>query len=236
MPQHNDDQGREGGRASEASRPCRERRAQDGAGATQGHSLGEAARRFVRHPSPWCIGAALVAVTAVRVARGSWAMGDLVVGVVILALEPFTEWVTHVFLLHGRYGIAARKHVRHHLDPTDEGLVFVPLELLLPGMALAGALVVVFAGDLDVGLSGLAVGYAMLLTYEWTHFLIHTRYRPRHRYYRSIWRSHRLHHFRNEHYWYGVTITLGDRILRTHPQRDEVPLSPTARTLGQTVG
>ena len=76
----------------------------------------------------------------------------------------------------------------------------------------------------------------MLLTYEWTHHLIHSSYRPRHRYYRSIWRAHRLHHYRNEHYWFGVTVNLADHVLRTFPARDEVPLSPTARSLGTERG
>ena len=73
--------------------------------------------------------------------------------------------------------------------------------------------------------------FAMLTTYEWIHYLIHTNYRPRHAPYRKVWRAHRLHHFRNEHYWFGVTMHLGDRVLRTYPERDEVPASATARTL-----
>jgi sterol desaturase/sphingolipid hydroxylase (fatty acid hydroxylase superfamily) len=88
------------------------------------------------------------------------------------------------------------------------------------------------ARRLRPALTGIATAYAMLTTYEWTHFLIHSPYRPRHRPYRTIWRAHRLHHFRNEHYWFGVTVHLADRVLRTYPEREDVPLSPTARTLG----
>ena len=72
----------------------------------------------------------------------------------------------------------------------------------------------------------------MLLTYEWTHFLIHTAYKPKRRYYRYIWRAHRLHHFKNEHFWMGVTVHLADHVLGTFPQKSEVENSPTARTLG----
>ena len=82
------------------------------------------------------------------------------------------------------------------------------------------------------GVTAMVTGYAMLLTYEWTHFLIHSTYRPKPRYYRYISRAHRLHHYRNERYWFGVTIHLGDHVLRTFPKRDEVAASPTARTLG----
>ena len=72
----------------------------------------------------------------------------------------------------------------------------------------------------------------MFLAYEWTHYLIHSAYRPRSRLYRGIWRAHRLHHYRNERYWFGVTMHQADRILRTYPDKDAVPLSATARTLG----
>lgn len=70
-----------------------------------------------------------------------------------------------------------------------------------------------------------------MLAYDWTHFLIHTRVPPRTAYYRRIWRGHRLHHYRNERYWLGVTSPLGDLALRTNPPRDAVELSPTARGL-----
>ena len=70
--------------------------------------------------------------------------------------------------------------------------------------------------------------------YEWCHFLIHTPYRPRGRYFRSIWRGHRLHHYKNERYWFGVTVNLADHVFRTFPAKDDVPTSPTARTLAPT--
>jgi hypothetical protein len=95
-----------------------------------------------------------------------------------------------------------------------------PVHLILGGDRLAGAA------------TGLLVSYALLAGYEWCHFLIHTPYRPRGWYYRSIWRGHRLHHFKNEHLWFGVTSTLGDHLLRTAPEQSTVHKSGTARTLG----
>ena len=50
-------------------------------------------------------------------------------------------------------------------------------------------------------------------------------------------RNHRLHHFKNEHYWMGVTMHLGDRVLGTLASPKEVPTSPTCRDLlGQDDG
>jgi hypothetical protein len=64
------------------------------------------------------------------------------------------------------------------------------------------------------------------------HFLVHTRWRPRWRPYQVLWRNHRLHHYKNEHFWFGVTRLAADRWLGTQPARDAVATSPTCRTLG----
>jgi sterol desaturase/sphingolipid hydroxylase (fatty acid hydroxylase superfamily) len=97
--------------------------------------------------------------------------------------------------------------------------------LSFPGHALLG-------GDRLAGAAtGLLTSYVILGLYEWCHFLIHSPYRPRGRYYRSIWRSHRLHHYKNERYWFGITSNLGDRVLGTFPDQTEVGKSRTARTL-----
>ena len=66
---------------------------------------------------------------------------------------------------------------------------------------------------------------------EWTHYLIHTAYVPRSRAYRAVWRNHRLHHFKNENYWHGITNTFADRALGALPDQRGVPRSRTARTL-----
>ena len=196
---------------------------------------------FWRHPSPRVLLPATALAVGARAALGGWRRRDLAIAGGIVAAEPFTEWLIHVFLLHlkphtirGRRidPLVARKHREHHRDPRDQELVFVPMPIIRG--ALPAAVIGWGLGErrLRPALTGIATSYAMLTAYEWTHFLIHTNYRPRHRPYRVMWRAHRLHHFRNEHYWFGVTMHLADRVLRTYPQKEEVPVSPTARTLG----
>jgi hypothetical protein len=204
-------------------------------------TLGEAARYFWSRPTPRVITAYLLVFTAVRVALGGWHPGELIVPAVVLALEPFTEWVIHVVVLHWRPRTlaghtidlyAGREHRRHHADPRNLDQAFVPVRLLLiqvPVLLLIG----VFALPTPrLGLTLAISAMAMLLAYEWVHFLVHSPYQPRSRWYRYTWRAHRLHHFRNEHYWFGVTIHLADHVLRTFPEKSEVPVSGTARTLG----
>jgi len=128
--------------------------------------------------------------------------------------------------------LVARKHRAHHQDPKNLPLIFVPMPVLVGSMAVAAIAWFALATTVRHALIGLAASYTMLFVYEWTHFLIHTPYRPRSRAYRYVWRAHRLHHYRNERYWFGVTMHLADHVLRTFPDKDAVPASPTARTLG----
>ena len=145
-------------------------------------SLGAAARTFAGWRSPQLITAAFVLTLAGRIVVGNWSWWDLVVPAAIVAAQPFTEWLIHVFLLHfkprtvgGRTidPLVARKHRAHHADPKDAGLVFIPMPALL-ALVLGLAAVLLLAMPLSRGLSALLGVYAVLFAYEWTHFLIHS--------------------------------------------------------------
>lgn len=152
------------------------------------------------------------------------------------------EWAIHVHLLHLRPFrwrgrdvelVTARSHRMHHDDPHDLTMIVLgPLEAVAL-LALVPVVVAALAPLLGwfAALSALVVGYALILAYEWTHFLIHTAVRPRSRYFRAVHRGHRLHHFKNERYWHGITNTVSDRVLGTAPDQASVPRSATARTL-----
>jgi len=206
----------------------------------RGLSLRGAAALFARFGSPRIIVVLLLAAVAGRLAIGGWSWWDLLGPGVVLAAQPFTEWTIHVFVLHFRPRsvgkvridpLVSRKHRAHHADPKDLPLVFIPLPALA-FLAAGLAAICLAALPLERGLTTLVAALAVLATYEWTHYLIHSTYRPRHALYRYVWRAHRNHHFRNEHYWFGVTVHLADHVLGTFPERTAVPVSPTARTLG----
>ena len=198
-------------------------------------------RAFLGNTSPRLIVPALSAVIGARLAVGSWSRGDLIVAAAFVAAQPFTEWLIHVFVLHfkprtvGRRRVdlyIARKHRAHHRDPWDIGLVFVPTPTLISLFAGIAVIYTLAFRDAHLGLTAAMTSLTLLLVYEWTHFLIHSPYAPKSRLYRYVWRAHRLHHFKNEHYWFGITSHVADHVLRTFPERTGVETSPTARTLG----
>ncbi|HET9051057.1 MAG TPA: sterol desaturase family protein [Candidatus Dormibacteraeota bacterium] len=201
-------------------------------------------RLLLRHPGPRIVAAGLAASVALRVVLAGWRWADLVVAVAFTLGQPFTEWNIHVGLLHFRPRAVrgrtvdlyvARKHRAHHRDPEHIELTLVAIPALLGLMGVFTVLVAAGFRDPRLTLTATTTGYALLLLYEWTHFLIHSPHVPRTRVYRALWRSHRLHHYKNEHYWFGITCTAADHVLRTAPDRRSVATSPTARTLGVEV-
>lgn len=204
-------------------------------------SLRKAWSVFWRHPSPTLLVMAVTGSVTARLVVADWSLWDLWIPLIMIALFPFYEWVIHVVLLHwkpiklGRIRLdpdVSRKHRAHHADPRDIPLVFIPLGTLLAVLPVDIAIALFAFPTLAMGLTFFVTLASIGLVYEWMHYLIHSDYRPQSRVYRAIWRNHRLHHYKNEKYWFTVTTAnTADVILRTNPDATAVETSPTARDL-----
>ncbi|MDX6664600.1 MAG: hypothetical protein QOG68_806 [Solirubrobacteraceae bacterium] len=213
-------------------------------------TLGHAWREFRGRRSPKVLAAGIVLALAARLAYGDFSWRDPVALAAMLAIYPFGEWAIHVYLLHmppfqfrGRsvYLATSKAHWAHHKEPRDLDMILLApheaaalLGIAVPfTVGLGGAIIALAGGGWRWGalLTGVLVGFVLVAIYEWTHFLIHTAYRPRTRIYREVWRTHRLHHFKNERYWHGITSTVADRVLGTFPDQRDIERSRTARTL-----
>lgn len=203
--------------------------------------LAETVRVFFGFTSPRILVIAAVCAWSLRLARWHWAPADFVLAAGILAFWPLQEWLIHVFLLHFRprtvFGrtidfMNAREHRKHHRDPWNLQLVFIPWPVFLYALPLTWIGWHLIMPTASLAATGLAVHFTLSLHYEWTHYLAHTRYVPKTEHYRDLVRSHRLHHFKNERYWYGVSMVSGDRLLGTAPDFRSVPTSETVSSLG----
>jgi len=204
-------------------------------------TLSDAFALYLRAGSVKIMAAALALALAARFYFGGFTLWDAAVVAAFVAYQPFQEWLIHVFILHFRprkvFGITidpyvSRKHRRHHENPTDLVNLFIPHQAIWASLVFHPLLWWAVMPTPGLAATAVASIVSLGLVYEWMHFLIHTPYAPKSRLYREIWRLHRLHHFKNEGYWYGVTNHLGDRVLGTNPDPKSVPVSPTARTLG----
>jgi hypothetical protein len=204
-------------------------------------SLREAWGQFWHHPSPWLIGGFLLGAIGYRAVLHPFSWTELVVPLALVVFFPVIEWVIHVVILHWRPrkvggvpvdSLLSRKHRAHHVDPRVIPLVFIPWQVelwLLPSYVVVALLV--FPGQAAGATFLVAVG-TLMLNYEWLHFLVHSDYRPSSRAFRAVWRNHRLHHYKNEHYWFTVTSSgTADRLFGTYPDAGEVQTSPTVRRL-----
>jgi hypothetical protein len=201
----------------------------------------EALPVFLRHTSPRILLAALALALVLRAAAGPLTGWDLVPPALLLAIWPLQEWLIHVVILHWKprrlFGRTLdfrvpRKHRAHHANPSDLALVFVPLHSYVYSLPLLVLYAFLLTPTTALALTGICAYLALSLHYEWVHFLVHTRWVPRWPAYRALWIHHRLHHYKNEGYWFGVTRRRADQWLRTLPERDSVPTSATCRTLG----
>lgn len=228
--------------------PVEKIRAELPARSTDITNLREALDVYLRADSPRVILAGTTAAAATRLAAGQYGRHDLAAVAVVVAATGTVEWVIHKYLLHApeaswrtRKLDTSTAHRRHHEDPNDLRHV-----LLMPAYAAGflpaiGAFTASWSVPLALAtgwplvptyLTGLVTSWATLAHYEWVHLAVHTRHRFRNRIYARLARNHRLHHYRNENYWLGVTANSGDRLLGTLPDsKSDVPLSETARSL-----
>ncbi len=196
-------------------------------------------RIFLAHGSNAVLVLLLLAWLAAT-AAGLWGIHT---SVLLLGFGALTigEYGFHRFVLHApsaRAGSAIhhlqhRLHYDHHAQPDRLDRLFLPLWLFLPGLLLALLLASCRWHDRD-RLASLAAGIVIAtLNYEWTHYVAHIPYRPRSAWGRHLKNSHLWHHFRNEHYWFGVTHPAMDRLMRTYRRPEAVARSSTVREIAR---
>lgn len=204
-------------------------------------TLADGARVFFSQVSPKLMFAAGCSTAVLRLSLGPLTAFDLGAAAATIIFYWVFEWAAHVVLLHGKPRevlgrtvdpLYAKYHRAHHREPWRLRWVLVPSRFIALAFVATGALALFVAPSRPLGVTAWSVFCFYALSYEWTHFLVHTRYKPRSAFFREIWRNHRLHHFKNEDYWFGLSVTLADSAFGTAPAASEVPTSNTTRTLG----
>jgi 4-hydroxysphinganine ceramide fatty acyl 2-hydroxylase len=193
-------------------------------------------RDYLKHGS----NAALIAAAAVIFVAGASGLLNLPLGWMLggALLFYLTEYGTHRFLFHAPPSKSAsirrlqhRLHYDHHVEPERLDLLFLPLWYVAPNFLIVGLIAWALLGDAGKVLSLLLGAMLALLHYEWVHYIAHIPYRPRTAFGRWMKKYHLWHHFKNEHYWFGVSSPAMDFVYRTYRPPAQVPRSTTARVL-----
>jgi hypothetical protein len=120
-----------------------------------------------------------------------------------------------------------RLHYDHHEDPNHLPLLFLPLWYSGPQFVLVGWIAYVLTGDAGNTVSFLTGAMSYHLYYEWKHYVAHRPIQPLTPWGKRLKKYHLLHHFKNEHYWFGVTHPAMDHLMGTFPDAREVTTSVT---------
>jgi hypothetical protein len=70
-----------------------------------------------------------------------------------------------------------------------------------------------------------------LFYYEWVHYVAHIPFNPVTPFGRYVKKYHLWHHFKNEHFWYGVTNPSMDFAGATYRDVESVDRSTTVREI-----
>ncbi|MBA4493114.1 sterol desaturase family protein [Paenactinomyces guangxiensis] len=164
-----------------------------------------------------------------------WTWLALALGALLFAIS---EYLTHRFIFHLKppknqflLQLLKRLHYDHHEDPNNLKLLFLPLWYTGPQFIAVGIIAFFITKDISLTVGFLTGGIAYHLYYEWKHYVAHRPVKPFTSWGRKLKKYHLLHHFKSEHYWYGVTNPAIDHLMGTFKNEKEVETSPTVRKL-----
>ena len=150
----------------------------------------------------------------------------------------FSEYVTHRFLFHIKtpqnpflLKLIKRLHYDHHKKPNDLKLLFLPVWYSVPNLFILCLLFYFISGSLIFTLSFSAGVLTMFFVYEWKHYIAHRPMKPITRFGQWLKKTHILHHYKNENYWYGVSTPFVDVLFGTFKNEKNVEMSETAKDL-----
>jgi hypothetical protein len=151
---------------------------------------------------------------------------DAVVAGTAIVFWWFQEHVLHQRLLHSKRNWMGKAiHEAHH----DKHYFHISID---PAALLLGWLFSVFA-VLTYVLSPLVppntlalsatIGYSVAgLGYEWAHYIVHTKVKPRSKFFQQVRDNHMRHHLVSSDYWYGFSLPQMDDWFGTNPSVQQV--------------
>jgi sterol desaturase/sphingolipid hydroxylase (fatty acid hydroxylase superfamily) len=135
-----------------------------------------------------------------------------------IAIFGISEYVVHRYLLHQFPKLmpkAYQGHVAHHDFPTDEKYLFGPIGYDAVSYSIVYILLWALTGKVST-VFALVLGVCLCqFYYQWKHYVSHRPIVPVTPWGRWLKKKHLLHHYLDEHSWYGVSNPVMDYLLGT---------------------
>ncbi len=195
---------------------------------------------FLRHGSNAVITLALAG--AVVAFAAGWVTFSLTAALIGAAVFFVSEYTTHRFLFHAPPSkipwllkMQHRLHYDHHIDPPKLDLLFLPLWFVVPTTVLYYGLYYAVARNTGIALSLAFGSICALYYYEWVHYVAHIPFTPKTSFGRYVKKYHLWHHYKNEHFWYGVTNPSMDFVGVTYRDQSVVERSTSVREIWRSM-
>lgn len=190
---------------------------------------------FFKHGSNAFITTLIVVLGVSLLWHGAALPGFVVLGGWIFMLA---EYLTHRFPLHMPpigpeflQKLQRRLHHDHHEQPNRLDLLFLPMWYAVPSIGVFAYAYRWLSGDWITAQALLLGSLLGLLYYEYVHYLAHVPVTPGTPWGRYMKKYHLWHHYKNEHYWFGVTNPFFDYLFGTYRRQEETDKSPSVRKL-----
>ncbi|MFL8937410.1 sterol desaturase family protein [Rossellomorea oryzaecorticis] len=194
-------------------------------------------RDFFLHLDIMIMAGIFLAVLAFLFTMGPDAFTPLFI-VLGIVTYMFSEYLTHRFVFHIKapknsilLKLIKRLHYDHHKKPNDLKLLFLPIWYSAPSLFALSLIFYFISDSMQATLSFSAGILIMFFVYEWKHYVAHRPLKPKTKFGKWLKKTHVLHHYKNENYWYGVSTPFVDALFGTLKDEKEVDSSETVKDL-----
>lgn len=175
-------------------------------------------KEFTSHPMiRFILLLAAVSTVASAVTFSGWkTAAAFALGVLIYAVA---EYVVHRYILHEfprLIPVMYKGHAKHHEHPTEFAYLFSPLWYDVAVYAVYAAVLWAVLRDFRLVVAVIAGTSVYQVYYQWMHYVSHRPIKPLTRFGRWMKKKHLLHHYKDEHTWYGVSHPTMDYLMGTH--------------------
>jgi len=195
---------------------------------------------FLRHGSNGLLALGMAAaIVAFAFGAVPFSLAGALIGAAIFFISEYT---THRFLFHAQPStipfvlkLQHRLHYDHHIDPPKIELLFLPWWFVVPTIVVYYGVYLAVVRSPALAFSLAFGSVCALFYYEWVHYVAHIPFNPVTPFGRYVKKYHLWHHFKNEHFWYGVTNPSMDFAGATYRDVESVDRSTTVREIWRSM-